>query len=68
MYKEYDWFLAEMEATGGMMSTEFATMNYVTIEELDKLEDYGIIERAMAGHYDFIFLPAKISEGQLISE
>lgn len=45
MYEEYDWFLAEVEAQGGVMSTDYAVMNFITIKELTDLEDRGMIMR-----------------------
>lgn len=56
MFNEYDWFFAEVEAQGGVMSTDFATLNYVTIEELTELEDRGMIVRKVAtnGETDII--------------
>ncbi len=47
MYEEYDWFMAEIEAQGGVMSTDYAVMNFVTMKELTDLEDRGMIVRVM---------------------
>ena len=62
MYEEYDWFLAEVRAQGGSMNTDFATLNFVTQEELDKLEDRGIIGRIIEYGLDIIFTPEHMVE------
>ena len=56
MYEEYDWFIAEVEAQGGVMSTDYAVMNFITIKELTDLEDRGMIVRVldMGGGADVI--------------
>ena len=47
MYEEYDWFFAEIEAQGGVMNTDYAVLNFVTMNELTDLEDRGMIVRVM---------------------
>lgn len=58
-YGDYDWFLGEVEAIGGIMNTDYATMNYVTIEELNNLENIGIIARYVEDGNDFIEVQAR---------
>lgn len=55
MYEDYDWFMALLEECGCIMSTDYATINYITVEELDSLENSGIIERVIKEDMDFIF-------------
>ncbi len=47
MYEEYDWFIAEIEAQGGVMNTDYAVLNFITMNELTDLEDRGMIVRVM---------------------
>ena len=64
MKDEYDWFLAEVDANGGIMNTDFATANYVTLDELRELEDRGIIIRRQdtEGEADLIFTANKYAK------
>ncbi len=47
MYEEYDWFIAEVEAQGGVMNTDYAVLNFITMNELTDLEDRGMIVRVV---------------------
>lgn len=60
----YDWFLAEVEAQDGIMDTSYATLNYVTLEELTELESRGIILRKVDTEQgtDLIFTPEAASK------
>lgn len=62
MYEDYDWFMAILNERGGTMSTDYATINYITIEELDNLENRGIIERVVTHSADFIFTTKHLIE------
>jgi len=70
MCEEYDWFIAEIEAQGGVMNTDYAVLNFVTMNELTDLEDRGMIVRVidMSGEADVILtiqqhLKIKLSVG-----
>lgn len=66
MYEDYDWFLAEIDGNGGVMNTDYATINYITLKELDNLEDCGIIVRITEDGRDFIFPTRNLLENYIV--